>query len=319
MVDDMKTYPITLSLIGLICLSGAASAETFVREMERTFKVTTGGEVEVDLHGAGDIRFEGTASDGELRFLINMVSHENSADDAEKQFDRLELQFSEDKDGVILVVKNKHKEKGWSMWRSSKWPALEITVSCPANFSVSGDTGSGDIDSSGIAGNQSFDTGSGDVQVRQSSGNLLIDTGSGSVRIEDFDGPVNVDTGSGDVIVRNITGFLSADTGSGNVFADGAIGSFSADTGSGDVSIETMTPIQENASADTGSGSINIRLPRQPDLKLNLKTNSGNIRVDVPEMTPSTSTKYRYRGEIGAHGPELKLNTGSGDIRIQSR
>lgn len=318
-MNNMKTSLITLSLICLICLSGAASAESFVREIERTFKVPTGGEVEVDLHGAGNIRFEGTATDGELRFLINMVSRENNASDAEKQFDRLDLQFSEDKDSVLLVVKNKHKEKGWSLWRSSKWPSLEVTVYCPSNFSVSGDTGSGDIDSSGISGNQSFDTGSGDVQVLKSSGNLSVDTGSGSVRIEDFDGPANVDTGSGDVIVRNISGFLNADTGSGNVFAEGSIGSFSADTGSGDVSIETTTPIQKNASADTGSGSITIRLPQQANLKLNLKTNSGKIRVDVPDITPSTTTKYRYRGEIGTRGPELSLNTGSGDIRVQSR
>lgn len=319
MVNDMKTNPFILSIISLICFSGITSAEPFARDIERTFKVATGGEVEVDLHGAGDIRFKGTESDAELRFVINMVSREDNAADAEKQFDRLDFQFSEDKDGVILVVKNKYKEKGWSLWRSSKWPSLEVTVYCPANVSVSGDTGSGDIDCKGVIGKLSFDTGSGDVEVRESSGKVSVDTGSGDVRIENFVGPANVDTGSGDVIVRNITGPLNADTGSGNVFAVGSIGSFSADTGSGDVTIETNTPIREDASADTGSGSIKIQLPQQSDLKLNLKTNSGNIRVDVPDMTPSNTTKYRYRGEIGANGPTLNLNTGSGNIRVQSR
>lgn len=317
MNHPMKSIiPIITTSLTLLAVSSVASGEAFVRELERVFATAPNEKVAVDLHGAGDIHFEAGDSADQVRFEIEMVSRLDSADKAEEMFDRLEFEFVQQGPNISLSVKNKHKESGWKLWRSSKWPSLQIRVICPESYNVSADTGSGDISVDGISGKLVFDTGSGEVTVLNANGTLDADTGSGDVRIESFVGSVSADTGSGQVVAQDLTGSLNADTGSGDVRIQGTIDAFNVDTGSGDVRIDSDQSISKNSSVDTGSGSISANLKGQTKIALNLKTHSGRIAVNIPSLPNADPKKDTYRHQTHPDAPALKCNSGSGDISI---
>ncbi|MEJ2483706.1 MAG: DUF4097 family beta strand repeat-containing protein [Gemmatimonadota bacterium] len=180
------------------------------------------------------------------------------------------------------------------------------------------DVASADIRSSGGRGDFIFDTGSGDVEVFGHEGELVCDTGSGDVRMEDVSGgALTLDTGSGDVTGTRIRADrLIADTGSGDVELEGLQAErISADTGSGDVNLDLVASPAEIL-VDVGSGDVRIRVPEGFGATVEVDTGSGGIHTDLPIQVREIDDD-RLRGVIGNASGRLRIDTGSGDVRIE--
>ncbi|MDT8340512.1 MAG: DUF4097 family beta strand repeat-containing protein [Longimicrobiales bacterium] len=179
------------------------------------------------------------------------------------------------------------------------------------------DLGSGSIRAEGIRGDVSMDTGSGGVRASGIRGSLSVDTGSGSVEMEDVEGAVvGVDTGSGRVAGRQVRAErFEVDTGSGRVeFTDLSAPDVLVDTGSGGVELELVGEVR-SLDVDTGSGSVTVRLPRDVDAEIEVDTGAGRIEVDLPVNVRRMRRDY-FRGRAGAGGGSIRIDTGSGSVRL---
>lgn len=194
----------------------------------------------------------------------------------------------------------------------------------------------GRMEATGLAGQVLLDGGATTVTVARSTGSMRVDVGSGSVRTTDTEGELDLDTGSGAVDVTGHVGrMLRIDTGSGSVSVQGIrVDDLNVDTGSGDVSGSDVTARQvlvdtgsgrvdlafagppSELAIDTGSGSVTLGLPAEFGARVELETSSGGIELDFP-LTMQRWERGHVVGTIGEGGGHLKIETGSGDIRLR--
>lgn len=173
--------------------------------------------------------------------------------------------------------------------------SYEIVV--PEDTSVHANSGSGSVKLSDIGGGAVADTGSGSIRAEGIAGAFEGDTGSGSIYLyQSAPGDVEVSTGSGGIELLNIDGALHARAGSGRVQVTGR------QAGTWDI--------------DTGSGSVKIDLPDDAAFELNAESGSGGINIDHPVTVRGKISKRKLRGEVRGGGDLLKIDTGSGSIRV---
>jgi lia operon protein LiaG len=180
------------------------------------------------------------------------------------------------------------------------------------------DTHAGGVTARQMAGHLTIDTGSGAVEVAGMQGDLLIDTGSGRVRVTDIAGDrVSIDTGSGSVVAEGIAADrLLIDTGSGGIAVRRGSGrDIRLDTGSGSVNAE-LSGALDRLVIDTGSGSVTLALPHDVDASLVVDTGSGRIDVGLP-LSITRQARNELRGVLGAGRGTIRIDTGSGSVRVR--
>ena len=106
---------------------------------------------------------------------------------------------------------------------------------------------------------------------------------------------MKAETGSGSVELRNLHGALKAQTGSGSIKVGG-------------------TP-SETWKIGTGSGSVEIWTGNAP-FTLDAETGSGGVHSDREMTTMGTEDHHHISGKVGGGGPTVRIETGSGSIRI---
>ncbi|MCU1323996.1 MAG: hypothetical protein JWM43_3645 [Acidobacteriaceae bacterium] len=159
-------------------------------------------------------------------------------------------------------------------------------------------------------------SGSGDINIEEVGASLKAETGSGSVRAHGIQGAANLQTGSGDIELQQTgPGEVRAQTGSGSVRLNGIAGGLHAGTGSGD--IEVAGKPTTDWKLGTGSGSIHLDIGKATAFTVNASTGSGVIHIEQPFTMQGDLNRHHISAAINGGGPSIKLDTGSGDIRIQ--
>ena len=157
-------------------------------------------------------------------------------------------------------------------------------------------SGSGNITDDGVGANAKLSTGSGSIQATGLKGGFHRRNWVGQHRCRaSRSRRRESQTGSGSIELKNVHGGLHAGTGSGHVKVEGTpTGSWRIHTGSGSVELWT-----ENAG-----------------LTLDASTGSGGIHTDREISSQGTMDRHHLKGTIGGGGPEVRVDTGSGSIKI---
>jgi hypothetical protein len=186
---------------------------------------------------------------------------------------------------------------------------LDITVQSAANIQVQ--DGSGDIEIFGTSGNIAAHSGSGDISINDvQQGTLKADAGSGDVNVVNVEEPMTLHSGSGDVNARNVDGQVSATDGSGDVTVRNSTlsGQSLLASGSGDVNFGGSLASDGSYQMRSGSGDVDVALPIDAAFQLNAHSASGDVSNDFGSNIVGSAPR-----------PLLQINTGSGDIHINSR
>lgn len=193
----------------------------------------------------------------------------------------------------------------------------EITV--PADTDVRTQTGSGDQRVEDIHGKLNLGSGSGDQRLHNTTGEIRLHAGSGNVEAYDVSGPVTAETGSGDVRVdAKGPGDVHITTGSGSIELRNVKGGLGVQTGSGNVTVQG----EQTAAWEirTSSGEVDLQLPANAAFDLDASTGSGEIetsrQVVAVVQGKVGGSRSKINGKANGGGPELRVHTGSGDIRI---
>lgn len=227
-------------------------------------------------------------------------------------------------DGSIHIVGHVHSSNGWfsgspeeNVRRVTRNPPIEqngndievgqhthytnisidYVVTAPRGTSVDAGTGSGDINISNLGAPLRAGTGSGTIEANDLTGDVVLNTGSGDIRA-----------------MMNHTQNVRAGTGSGNIHLTGVTGGLFARTGSGDVEVAGAPGSEWKITTGSGSITLNTGSSRYA---LDASTGSGDVHSDPPLTVHGSVNRHHVIGDInGSGGPTVRVETGSGDVRI---
>ena len=265
----------------------ALAAIPALAETEATFErtLTVSGHVELDVAtGSGSIHL--TRGTGNQVHIVGRVRSSWGGNDA--QVREIADHPPIEQVGNIVRIGERHQN-----WHNI---SIDYEVEAPAEAYLNAATGSGSINDDGIGTDAKLSTGSGSIHATGLQGGFTAETGSGSIYAEQASqGDVKAETGSGSIELHGIHGALRAHTGSGSIKAEGApSGPWQLETGSGGV--------------EFWSGNSAFTL--------DASTGSGSIHSDQEMLTQGTNSRHHVTGKIHGGGATVRVETGSGDIRI---
>ncbi len=174
--------------------------------------------------------------------------------------------------------------------------SIDYDIQAPASSFLEASSGSGDIKDEGVGDN------------------AKLSTGSGSIRAVELHSGFNVNTGSGDIYVEQSgEGDVKAQTGSGSIELKGVHGGLRAGTGSGDIKVAGSPTTDWKL--ETGSGSIEF-WPGNTGFTLDASTGSGSVHSDQEMSVQGSFDRHHITGKVHGGGPTVRIETGSGDVRI---
>jgi hypothetical protein len=174
--------------------------------------------------------------------------------------------------------------------------SIDYEIQAPADAYLDAGSGSGDVTDDGVGENAKLNTGSGTIHATGLRGAFTVNTGSGDIFAEQTTaGDVKAQTGSGRIELKNMKGGLRAETGSGDIKISGS----------------PTAPWH----LQTGSGSVELWAGDAP-MTLDADTGSGSVHTDREMLTQGAIDKHHVTGKLNGGGPMVRIQTGSGDIRI---
>jgi len=275
----MKILLAATALLALATVPALASEQTF----ERT--LTVSGHVELNVAtGSGNIHIT-RGSGTQVHIFGKVKSSWGTNDDKVRE---IAANPPIEQTGNIIRI-GQHHENLHNI-------SIDYEIQAPADSILDAGSGSGNVTDEGVGENAKLNTGSGNVHATGLKGNFSVGTGSGNVYAEqDGAGDVKAGTGSGNIELKNIKGTLKAETGSGDIKAGGA------PTGPWKL--------------ETGSGSVELWVGNAP-MTLDAESGSGSIHSDKEMLTQGSTDRHHVTGKLNGGGPTVRVETGSGDIRI---
>jgi hypothetical protein len=272
-------FAVAAAALALAAMPALGSEATFERNL------TVNGRVELSVAtGSGNIHL--THGSGSQVHIFGRVK--SSWGGSEERVKEIAANPPIEQTGNIIRIGARHE----NLHNIS----IDYEIEAPANAYLDAGSGSGDITDDGVGENAKISTGSGNIHATGLTGGFTVGTGSGNIYAEQTgQGDVKAGTGSGNIELRNLRGGLRASTGSGNIKVGG---------------------VPANSwHLETGSGNVEFWAGDAP-LTLDAETGSGSVHTDREMLTQGSSDHHHITGKLNGGGPTVRIETGSGDIRI---
>jgi DUF4097 and DUF4098 domain-containing protein YvlB len=277
----MKRLLVATAALAFAALPALATEATF----ERNLNVS--GRVELSVStGSGNIHI--TRGSGNQVHIFGRVKSGWGSGGSEQRVKEIAANPPIDQTGNIVRIGARHE--------NYHNISIDYEIQAPENAYLEAGSGSGDITIDGVGESSKISTGSGNIHATGLHGGFSVGTGSGNIYAEQAgEGDVKAETGSGNIELRNLRGGLHASTGSGDIKVGGApTGPWHLGTGSGNV--------------EYWAGNA--------ALTLDASTGSGSVHTDHEMTTQGTNDHHHVSGKLNGGGPTVRIETGSGDIRI---
>ncbi|MCE1188990.1 MAG: DUF4097 domain-containing protein [Ignavibacteria bacterium] len=296
-------FSLLVSLIAFMAI-GCTFADNHNLLEEKTFTVTKGGKLRIEAPGS-DIKVQGCAS-SEVK--LHIYGH-----DQDKKY--YEVEYSTENNEVYIRVKK--RGSSWSNLFHNNNGGLVLQLDVPSEFDLNLETAGGDVKVANVKGTSRLQSAGGDIKVDHCGGQCTASTAGGDVIISRFDGAMKCTTAGGDVKCYGITGDLNAQSSGGDIVLDCKNGKVSASTTGGDIK---ATYYGENKGIHLASTGGDIALGLENSIKANvyLISSGGDIDFDMPTSKVHKFSSKKFEGELNGGGPEVKVTTSGGDVRVIS-
>jgi hypothetical protein len=273
-------FSVAAAVLTLAALPALASEATFDRNLSVT------GRVELSVStGSGSIHIS-RGSGNQVHIYGHVHSNWNS--DNEQRVREIAANPPIEQTGNIIRIGQHHE--------NMRNISIDYEIQAPADSFLEAGSGSGDLKVDGVGDNAKLNTGSGSIHATGLQGGYTVGTGSGNIYVEQ--------TGQGDV---------KAQTGSGSIELKGVHGGLRANTGSGGIKVAGSPTMDWKL--ETGSGSIEF-WPGDTGFDLDASTGSGSVHSDQEMAVQGSFDRHHIVGKIHGGGPTVRMETGSGDVRI---
>lgn len=274
-----RAFAITAATFLLAALPAFAAEATFQRNLN------VNGRVELSVStGAGNIHIT-RGSDNQVHISGRVKSNWGGS---EQRVQEVAAHPPIEQTGNIIRIGAHHQ--------NLRNISIDYDIQAPANAFLEASSGSGDVSAEGVGENAKLNTGSGNIHATALHGGFTLNTGSGNIYAEQ--------TGTGEV---------RAQTGSGNIELRGIHGGLHATTGSGDLKVAGSPASDWHL--QTGSGGVEY-WPGPGGFTLDASTGSGSVHTDHEMAVQGAFNRHHITGKVSGGGPTVRIETGSGDIRI---
>ncbi len=292
--------------------------------IQRNFDVSPGGRLVVEAE-RGSIE---VVSGDTNQVRIEILPRRGTVADLEDDY---EIAFHQMGDEVEVTIEAKSRLRSWFSWNNR---GFTLKAMVPRRFdadlktsggSIAIDDLLGDVRSRTSGGSLKFGRIEGPLWARTSGGSLKFGriegplwarTSGGSIRLEHGVGDADVKTSGGSIHIGEVEGQIDAHTSGGSISIGRALGRVEATTSGGSITARFADQPQGDCELSTSGGNVTVHL--SPNLRFDLDAKaSGGVRTDVPIQVRGTVGKRELRGPINGGGPQLRLRTSGGRIRIK--
>ena len=300
---------------------------------------TSGGNISVTAVNPSESRVEVFVSkNGSWR---NKISDDELKSKIEEDYD---LDISLNNGTLTASAKPKHNITNWKNSLS-----FSFRIYVPQKVSTQLKTSGGNIDLTGLSGEQEFktsggnlslnsltgniqgktsggnisiknckdalelSTSGGNIQAGNSEGRIHLTTSGGSLQLKDLKGTINASTSGGNVEAETIEGELSAHTSGGNVSLQKLSCSVKASTSGGNIDVSVIHP-GSYISLHNSSGQVRLTLPKNSGV--DLKLNASKISTQNLENFSGTNKTDEINGTVNGGGIPVTVDAGSGKIDL---
>jgi len=275
----MKSHLPVLLGIGWLLVSPLVVDAKIERTVEKTFTVQPGGTLKVETSGGGIKIVPGT--DQAVKVTVKQRIDASTEAGADEILQHLALTLEQQGKDVTAIARYEGaRASSWFHWGS--WPPVqcEFIVAVPATYNV-------DLKTSG-----------GGISVGDLAGKVVARTSGGGIQLGPVSGNAQIHTSGGGITIKGIDGMLSAHTSGGPI----------------DVSFSG--PLKDDCELSTSGGGITVRADPKSDFNLDARTSGGGVSCKLPITVVGEVKSSHLSGRVNAGGPELKLRTSGGSIRV---
>lgn len=290
----MRTGTLRLTLLSML-LAGSASANDF----QQSLAVRPGGTLEVDLDG-GSVEVESHDRD-EIRV------------DASTSAGWGRMRFELTGDGTDARLRG--QAHGWLGWVLDT--RVRVHVRVPEQYSLRVRTAGGSVEIEELKGTVTATTSGGRIELKEVDGPVDLRTSGGSIEAEEIGGDLSAKTSGGRIRVAEAQGRVEVRTSGGGLDLLDVRGPVEARTSGGPITAR-FSDVPEGR-LETSGGSIEVEFPEGAGVDLDAQTSGGRIEVDHEIRIRGRIDPDRIKGEMNGGGPELRLRTSGGSIRLQAR
>lgn len=130
---------------------------------------------------------------------------------------------------------------------------------------------------------------------------------------------VSASTVNGDLRVDGTRADIEAHTVNGDLEAYSTAGLVEAGTVNGSITVRTAADGTEDLHYSTVNGSVTVQIVSDANLDVNLSTVNGSITSDFPMTLDGRINPRHVRATIGNGGPQLRVRTVNGSIRLRKQ
>ena len=129
-------------------------------------------------------------------------------------------------------------------------------------------------------------------------------------------GQLTIKTTNGEIRVVSIAGFVKIDTVNGDIEATGLQRGADVHAVNGRVQLELTSVGDGGVRCKTTNGQIVVTVPTSAKATINARVTNGVVHTENLTVAATESTHRRLDATIGGGGPEIRLDTTNGEVRI---
>jgi Putative adhesin len=317
----------------VLALSSCAVLAATEEQTNKTFQVTSGGTLVVDVD-FGSINVITNSTDAVVVNVWRKVTR-SSVDKEHTFLSENPVVFMQEGNTVTVRCRPTIKEKFHWFGGFENRNEAKYTIQVPVQFNARLNTSGGGITVSNLTGEVKADTSGGGLRFAQIQGPLTGDTSGGGIYVTDCSGPIKIhtsgggidvtggsgsldgDTSGGAIAVKSFKGPVSVETSGGGITIENVAGQVKGDTSGGSILAVLLSPLPGDVSLSTSGGGVTVKVPADVAFNLDAETSGGGVRCDLPVTVQGKPENDRIKGPVNGGGPVLRLGSSGGGIHVQ--
>jgi len=196
----------------------------------------------------------------------------------------------------------------------------QIHIQVPRWMEVDVEVHDGNLEMRGLRNDVTALVNDGTVDGRDLSGTIRIHSIDGGVDLTDVEGHIEVESADDAIEIHRARGSLELNSIDGHIaLVDVHASQVVASTVDGHVRFEGSFTEETVSSLTAHEGNITVVLWDTPNLRVEALAQDGYVETDFPATMQRSGDQFQIRFTTGSGGPELKIQTFDGSIRILER
>ena len=311
---------IAQALLCAICTLGTSTLFGGAKHtdiIEASFDASNLSLVEAHTFG-GHIKVTGVDRE-DISITAEQIVRNADSDAAQRIFEEIEKTM-EVRDNTLYIKFKYARNNSRNLFDFfSKKPSVNVnlTISAPKTVAQKLNTSGGHIEAMKIAADIKASTSGGHMTFIEIAGNINANTSGGHIKAKFIDGAVHLRTSGGHIKLDTISSKADIRTSGGNMTLNNMYGPTIAKTSGGHINADFPEGVSDNTDLRTSGGSVTVKLPSDQAFHLNASTSGGRVETDFPITIQGKLISSKAEGDVNGGGPDLKLHTSGGNIKVK--